>query len=125
MLSSTPSGRDTGQHAPPIRFVVTRLADLESDHDDFAIVDDSAVRHDLGGVLVAAGYDVSRGAGPAGAMDTKRAAASRLESPQAREAGTLSVGTGFADGWSAGEDGRAALLQHIPVIFVPERRSTR
>jgi len=80
-------------------------------------------------VLVTAGYDVSRGAGPARAMDTKSAAASRLpvrqRAPRREKQERLAWAQVSPTGWSAGEDGRDALLQHIPVIFVPERRSTR
>jgi hypothetical protein len=75
VLPSTPSGRDAGKHGPAIRFVVTRPADLESVHNDFATVDD--IVQDFCHALV-----------------------------------------------SDGEDGRDALLENIPVILVPERRST-
>jgi hypothetical protein len=57
VLPSTPSGRDAAKHGPPIRFVVTGLADLESHHKHFATVGE--IDQDFCRAPVSAGEDGS------------------------------------------------------------------
>ncbi len=119
-------------HGPPMQFFETSLVDLEPDHDDSARVHENAILEGCGRVLVATSSDVQKmlelRESHGHQLHSGHAVTRAAESRQARERQQQDrlAWPQVSPPWgSAGEDGRNALFQHTPVIFVTEQRSTR